>query len=110
MKFFHLGVTSEYYSAILNTVVPKEKGAILYTGRLVSAKGIGNLLGAMKVLKDGGMPYKAYIAGDGPDKEKIKKSNVAKNNLECAFSWTDFAEGFSDLLLKGGDICVAESE
>lgn len=83
-EVFHLGVTSEYYSAILNTEVPKEKGAILYTGRLVSAKGIGNLLGAMKVLKDGGMPYKAYIAGDGPDKEKLEKY-VAKNNLDVHF-------------------------
>ena len=51
---------------------------------LVSAKGIGNLLGAMKVLKDGGMPYKAYIAGDGPDKEKLEKY-VAKNNLDVHF-------------------------
>lgn len=68
-EVFHLGVTSEYYRAILNTEVPKEKGTILYTGRLVSAKGIGNLLGAMKALKDWGMPYKAYIAGDEPEKK-----------------------------------------
>ncbi len=83
-QVFHLGVTTEYYNAILNTNIPKEKGAILYVGRLVSAKGIGNLLGAMKVLKDGGMPYKAYIAGDGPDKEKLEKY-VAKNNLDVHF-------------------------
>lgn len=83
-RVFHLGVTTEYYNAILNTKIPKEKGTILYVGRLVSAKGIGNLLRAMKVLKDRGMPYKVYIAGGGPDKEKLEMY-VAKNNLNVQF-------------------------
>lgn len=81
---FHLGVTSEYYNAILSTKVPKEKNTILYVGRLVSAKGVGNLLEGMKFLKDRGMTYKAYIAGDGPDKEGLEKF-VEKNNLDAHF-------------------------
>lgn len=81
---FHLGVTTEYYNAILSTKILKEKGAILYVGRLVSAKGIGNLLRAMKTLRVRGMSYKAYIAGDGPDKEKLEMY-VAENNLDVQF-------------------------
>lgn len=83
-QVFHLGVTTEYYNAILNTNVSKEKGTILYVGRLVSVKGVGNLLRAMKVLKDRGMPYKAYIAGDGPDRENLG-AYVEKNNLDVNF-------------------------
>lgn len=69
---FHLGVTAEYLNELEKENIDKKSNTILYVGRLVSAKGVGNLMSAMKILKNHKVNYELYIAGDGPDEIKLK--------------------------------------
>lgn len=54
-----------------------DNGYALYFGRLAKEKGIINLIKAFSKLDKGSL----YIAGDGPEKEKIKNM-IKENNLE----------------------------
>lgn len=54
-----------------------DEGYALYIGRLSKEKGILNLIKAFKQIKND----KLYIAGDGPEKEKIIKY-IQENNLQ----------------------------
>lgn len=51
----------------------KEKNTILYIGRLEKRKGTKYLLSAFSLLQQEYPDYKLIIAGDGPDKSKLKK-------------------------------------
>lgn len=52
-------------------------GYALYSGRISEEKGIINLVEAFRKIDNG----KLYIAGDGPEKQKIEEM-IRKNNLE----------------------------
>lgn len=58
-------------------VKTEDEGYALYYGRIIKEKGILNLIKAFKDIKNA----KLYIAGDGPDIEKVKKY-IHKNNME----------------------------
>ncbi len=58
-------------------VKTEDEGYALYYGRIIKEKGILNLIKAFKDIKNA----KLYIAGDGPDIEKVKKY-INKNNME----------------------------
>lgn len=78
-KVFHLGVSDDFLSKTEKTnLYKKEKGNILFVGRLVSAKGVDKLLKAAKMLKDDGIIYNLLIVGDGPDRDKLEQ--YARNN------------------------------
>ena len=60
----------------------EDDGYALYVGRLSKEKGILNLIEAFSKLEEG----KLYIAGDGPEKEKINQDNPD------AYCTTDFQD------------------
>lgn len=57
----------------------EDEGYALYYGRIIKEKGVMNLLEAFKNIKN----CKLYIAGTGPDEEKVKQyiknNNITKN-------------------------------
>lgn len=55
----------------------EDEGYALYYGRIIKEKGVLNLIKAFKNIKN----YQLYIAGDGPDIEKVKKY-IKNNKLE----------------------------
>lgn len=78
------GISSEKIEALHNfidlndyNVKTEDEGYALYYGRIIKEKGILNLIKAFKDIKNA----KLYIAGDGPDIEKVKKY-IHKNNME----------------------------
>ena len=58
-------------------VTIEDEGYALYYGRIIKEKGVLNLIKAFKNIKKS----KLYIAGDGPDIEKVKKY-IHENNME----------------------------
>jgi glycosyltransferase involved in cell wall biosynthesis len=62
----------------------KPKGlVILYIGRISAEKRLEVLLQALKLLKDRGVDFTAYFAGEGPDRQGyenwVKENNLANN-------------------------------
>lgn len=55
----------------------EDKGYALYYGRIIKEKGVLNLIKAFKNIKN----HQLYIAGDGPDIEKVEKY-IKENKLE----------------------------
>lgn len=55
----------------------EDEGYALYYGRIIKEKGVLNLIQAIKNIEN----HKLYIAGDGPDIEKVKKY-IKDNKLE----------------------------
>ena len=81
-KFIEDGIDGEKIYAIHNSidveqynVKTEDEGYALYLGRLSKEKGILNLIEAFSKIDEG----KLYIAGDGPEKEKINKFITDKN-------------------------------
>ena len=58
-------------------VETKDEGYALYYGRIIKEKGVLNLIKAFRDIEN----HKLYIAGDGPDIEKVKKY-IKDNKLE----------------------------
>ena len=58
-------------------VTIEDEGYALYYGRIIKEKGVLNLIKAFKNIKNS----KLYIAGDGPDIEKVKKY-IHENNMD----------------------------
>lgn len=78
-EVFRLGVSEDFFDEIKNiSTTEKEKGTILYAGRLVSAKGVDRLIEAVKIMGENGVDYKLLIAGEGPDKEVLEKYSKEK--------------------------------
>lgn len=57
----------------LLTPAPPDTACITFIGRLDRQKGIDLLLLALKKLSDNGLPFKAFIVGDGPVKQELMK-------------------------------------
>lgn len=81
-KLIEDGIPKEKISAIHNfidienyDVNVEDEGYALFYGRLIKEKGVFNLLNAFNKIKN----RKLFIAGDGPDKEKIEKYIKDKN-------------------------------
>lgn len=81
-KLIEDGIPKEKISAIHNfidienyDVNVEDEGYALFYGRLIKEKGVFNLLKAFSKIKN----RKLFIAGDGPDKEKIEKYIKDKN-------------------------------
>lgn len=86
------GITKEKITVVYNTFsIPKkiekikkntkEKPTIITAGRLVPWKNFEGIIDAVKVLKKEYPKIKLYIAGDGPDREKIA-DYIAENNVK----------------------------
>ena len=78
------GIKSEKIEALHNfidvddyNVKIEDEGYALYYGRIIKEKGVLNLIKAFKNIKN----YQLYIAGNGPDIEKVKKY-IKDNKLE----------------------------
>lgn len=87
LKLIEDGIPKENIESIHNfinlenyNVKVEDEGYALYFGRLIKEKGIFTLLNAFKKIKD----KKLFIAGDGPDLEKIKEyiNENSMNNIE----------------------------
>lgn len=83
-KFVNDGISSKKIEAIHNSIdvnlyniETNDEGYALYFGRLSKEKGILNLIDAFSKLETG----KLYIAGEGPEKEKITKF-IKDNKLQ----------------------------
>lgn len=59
----------------------KGKFTILFAGRLTSIKGVIYLMRSLKDLKEAGVPFKAIIVGEGPDRTKHERY-VKESGLE----------------------------
>ena len=78
------GIKSEKIEALHNfididdyNVKIEDEGYALYYGRIIKEKGVLNLIKAFKNIKN----HVLYIAGDGPDIEKVKEY-IKENRLE----------------------------
>lgn len=87
LKLIEDGIPKENIESIHNfinlenyNVKVEDEGYALYFGRLIKEKGIFTLLNAFEKIKD----KKLFIAGDGPDLEKIKEyiNENSMNNIE----------------------------
>ena len=58
-----------------------EKNVFLFVGRLVTQKNILMIPESLKILKDSGIPFKMFYAGNGPDEEKLRKK-IAELGLQ----------------------------
>lgn len=83
-KVFRLGVADDFLQKVKAGAGIRAKGTVLFTGRLVSAKGVGALLQAMKCLKAKGTDCKLKIAGDGPDRPRLEEY-ARENALNVVF-------------------------
>lgn len=84
LKLIQDGITENKIEALHNfiniedyNVTIEDEGYALYYGRIIKEKGVLNLIKAFKNIKNS----KLYIAGDGPDIEKVKKY-IHENNME----------------------------
>ena len=84
LKLIQDGIPENKIEAIHNfiniedyNVTIEDEGYALYYGRIIKEKGVLNLIKAFKNIKKS----KLYIAGDGPDIEKVKKY-IHENNME----------------------------
>ena len=70
----HLGVAPKYLEkAAKETYFNKEKHSILFAGRLIKSKRPLMVLKALNVLKERGIDYILYLAGNGEEKETLLK-------------------------------------
>ena len=53
---------------------------IMYAGRLVYNKGVQDLIGAIKILENGGYNIVAFIVGEGDFKEELKRQSLELNS------------------------------
>ena len=71
---FQLGVSNEFLRNSENCdEIAKIPNSILFAGRLVKAKGVEDLIKAVRFLHGEDVPYTLYIAGDGPEREYIEQ-------------------------------------
>ena len=84
LKLIQDGITENKIEALHNfiniedyNVTIEDEGYALYYGRIIKEKGILNVIKAFKNIKNS----KLYIAGVGPDLDKVKKY-IHKNNME----------------------------
>lgn len=81
---FHLGVSKAFIeSSMQDKTIDKIPNSVLFAGRLVKAKGTDTIIEAAYCLKKAGVPFKFFIAGDGPEKSKIVQYAKERNlNIE----------------------------
>lgn len=77
-------------------------------GRLVKSKQVDKLLSTIKELKDKNLKVKAYIIGDGPEKENLEKY-VEENNLNDNVIFTGVLTNPYNIL-KQADLFVSLSK
>lgn len=84
-------------------VKTEDEGYALYYGRIIKEKGIMNLLKSFKNIKN----CKLYIAGTGPDIEKVKKY-IKENNMTERVELLGFldSEGVKEYVRKARFIVV----
>lgn len=82
---FHPGVSGDFYSRSISLIdVPKEKKSVFFAGRFVPAKGVDRLIEAAEILSRRNLDYTMYIAGDGPEKNRLMQY-VAEKGLPIHF-------------------------
>ncbi|MDA1263651.1 MAG: glycosyltransferase family 4 protein [Planctomycetota bacterium] len=70
---------------------------LVFAGRMVTNKGVGNLLEAMAVLKREGMPVSGMFIGKGPLREKLI-ARAAQLGVDAEFvEWVDSPEDLAEL-------------
>ena len=113
-----LGVTKEVIvipngidvASIKKAKVSKEKSDVIFAGRLLKHKNVDVLVNAVTLLKKDFPRIKAFIVGEGPEKNNIKQK--AKNlKLERNVFFFDFLEKHEDLyaLMKSSKVFVFPS-
>lgn len=86
-RVIYCGISYDYLERVnrnSNIVQKKERGSILFAGRLVKAKRSMEVLMAMKLLQQNGFDCRLYIAGDGPE-SPILHQYAEKNNVKVHF-------------------------
>ncbi len=63
--------------------VPAEPGTVIFSGRLIRAKGIFHLVEAVRLLRDRGGPVKITLVGAGPDEAELRRAIAAADLGEC---------------------------
>lgn len=110
LKLIQDGISKNKIEAIHNfiniddyNVKIEDEGYALYYGRIIKEKGIMTLLKAFKNIKN----HKLYIAGTGPDVEKVKKY-IEENNLEDRVKLLGFldSKGVKEYVRKSRFIVV----
>lgn len=80
-----LGVAASYLEKIeKEEELKKEKGSILYAGRLIGAKRPMRILEALHILQERGIGYHCYMAGDGEQKTQLMRY-AQENKLKVDF-------------------------
>jgi glycosyltransferase involved in cell wall biosynthesis len=84
--FVRLGVSYDYIRQLKQSKnIPKERNSLLFTGRLIETKKIGNIICAMKVLKEkANQKYLLRIVGDG-DLKPWLMNYAEQYNLDVEF-------------------------
>ena len=92
--------------AILNRVLP-EGVNIVFAGRLISGKGVENLICSFASIKKGFPEASLWILGDGPEKENFAKL-AAVAGVEDSVHFKGFVENVQDYLYSS-TLCVFAS-
>ncbi|MBI5788471.1 MAG: glycosyltransferase family 4 protein [Candidatus Schekmanbacteria bacterium] len=90
--------------------IPKGNFVVLYVGKLVSWKGVHNLVYAAKILRDWGIKdFVVAVAGQGAQKENME-SIIQQSNLKEHFRFLDFVS-YADMpdVFKMSDVLVLPS-
>jgi len=73
---YNIGLDS-YFSSLEFDNTKKEKGSILYAGRMASEKNIFELINAIRILREQGNSSIIKFAGSGPELDEVKKQAEA---------------------------------
>jgi len=80
-----VGLKDDFCKAVLQNIsLPREKNSVFFAARFVPAKGAEKVIEAAKMLYDQGERFHLYIAGDGPERERIA-STIEKSNLPITY-------------------------
>ncbi|HTH93051.1 MAG TPA: glycosyltransferase family 4 protein [Candidatus Paceibacterota bacterium] len=97
--------------SFMKKILPSTQSDIIFAGRLLPHKNVGTLLHAIAEIKKDSPAIKAYIVGDGPQKEYLEKMSDSLN-ISDAVTFTGFLDKQEDVyaLMKASKVFVLPSD
>lgn len=80
LRLVYHGIDLARFSVRAAARAPKPEPLILSVGRLVPKKGFDDLIAACAILRDGGIPFRCEIVGEGPLRDEMEQ-DIARRGL-----------------------------
>lgn len=107
LRVHYLGTST---SAGQTPVRPQnQRRGVVYVGRLVDWKGLGDLIDAMAVLRERGTPHKLTVVGDGPERVSFEK-RARDRKVDCDFLGLLPRSECLEWMSKGRVFCMPSRE